>query len=649
CLIANNSGGEGGGIEVNASQLNLSGCSLIGNTSSYNGGGIFAYTGTQLYMENCYVADNTANDGSGGGGGLLIGNLTIATLVNCYFENNTAANEGGGAIWAGSDLHLVGCQIRNNTASSAGGGIELVGDHEVTMQSTRVCGNTPDQIKFHEGSTGWIDLGGNSIEESCHDPSLITVNADGSGDYPSIQAAIDAAKYGDVIELSAGIFYESGLNTLGKTISISGVGGPEGPQTTVDAEGAIDNVFMIESNEGPQTVIQNLVIRGGQAGNGSGMFLNNSSPTIMMCLFEDNAATLHDGGAVVAQNSGARFFGCAFRNNTANRHGGAIWCSGPSIPSFEACFIFENEAQASGGGLYVDGGTLVMTDCNIDVNICGEEGGGVKFSNGESSFIRCYFDGNLAGTGGGGMTVFGSTTTIVDSEFAVNVAPPGLAGGIYGHESMVFMSGCEVRSNDGGGINSWAATEFSLSDTLVCGNTSYQIQGVWNDEGGNEISDECVLLEDLDQDGVWDFEDNCDIYNPDQADCNDNGVGDVCDLAYGTSQDCNANGLPDECEELPDCNGDGVSDACEIAAGAPDVNPADGVPDACQGLPSGACCIGSTCVPTTLSGCAAALGTYFGDGSSCAEAPCPESCPGDINGDGQIGIVDLLTIIDGWG
>ena len=40
---------------------------------------------------------------------------------------------------------------------------------------------------------------------------------------------------------------------------------------------------------------------------------------------------------------------------------------------------------------------------------------------------------------------------------------------------------------------------------------------------------------DTDGDGVSDSQDNCYLYNPDQADCNDNGVGDVCDLADGVS------------------------------------------------------------------------------------------------------------------
>jgi hypothetical protein len=57
--------------------------------------------------------------------------------------------------------------------------------------------------------------------------------------------------------------------------------------------------------------------------------------------------------------------------------------------------------------------------------------------------------------------------------------------------------------------------------------------------------------EDTDQDGPTDAEDNCPTEpNPDQADCDDDGVGDVCAITSGASLDCNHDALPDECQEL---------------------------------------------------------------------------------------------------
>ncbi len=84
---------------------------------------------------------------------------------------------------------------------------------------------------------------------------------------------------------------------------------------------------------------------------------------------------------------------------------------------------------------------------------------------------------------------------------------------------------------------------------------------------------------DQDGDGVFDLVDNCYLANPDQVDCNANGVGDICDIAEGLSQDCNENGIADECED--DCDGNGVPDECDIANGAVDCD-GNGVLDSCE-------------------------------------------------------------------
>ena len=135
-----------------------------------------------------------------------------------------------------------------------------------------------------------------------------------------------------------------------------------------------------------------------------------------------------------------------------------------------------------------------------------------------------------------------------------------------------------MAAHSGGGIFSNANA--LLINTIVCGNVPNQITGNWVDDGGNWVDDLCPVDEDTDGDGVPDDIDNCYLYNPDQADCNGNGIGDVCDIANQTSFDCDGNAVPDECQ--PDCDGDGIIDPCDILyGGETDYNDND-IPDNCE-------------------------------------------------------------------
>ena len=82
---------------------------------------------------------------------------------------------------------------------------------------------------------------------------------------------------------------------------------------------------------------------------------------------------------------------------------------------------------------------------------------------------------------------------------------------------------------------------------------------------------------DTDNDGIPDNIDNCpNVYNPDQADSDNDGVGDACD----TGTDSDGDGVPDGEDNCPhtynpdqaDSDNDGVGDACEYTPGPPDID-----------------------------------------------------------------------------
>jgi glucose/arabinose dehydrogenase len=67
---------------------------------------------------------------------------------------------------------------------------------------------------------------------------------------------------------------------------------------------------------------------------------------------------------------------------------------------------------------------------------------------------------------------------------------------------------------------------------------------------------------------------------------------------------------------------------------------------------NGACCIGTsgTCIEIYESNCNAGGGTWLGADSVCADGGCdPNNCPADVNGDGDVGVSDILMLIESWG
>lgn len=93
------------------------------------------------------------------------------------------------------------------------------------------------------------------------------VRPDGTGDFPNIQSAIDAARTGDTIELADGVFRGEGnrdIDYRGLAITVrSRSGDPE--SCTIDCEGTeldTHRGFFFLSGEGPESLLRDLTITG---------------------------------------------------------------------------------------------------------------------------------------------------------------------------------------------------------------------------------------------------------------------------------------------------------------------------------------------------------------------------------------------------
>lgn len=119
----------------------------------------------------------------------------------------------------------------------------------------------------------------------------------------SIQAAIDQAVGGDLVALDAGS-YPGDVDFAGKAITVLGLG----PDTVLEGTGG-GPVVRFDSNEGPGSVLDSVVVTGGLAERGGGIYIAGASPTVVRTIVFGNRARFQGSGIYVTGSS------ASIRNN----------------------------------------------------------------------------------------------------------------------------------------------------------------------------------------------------------------------------------------------------------------------------------------------------------------------------------------------
>ena len=185
------------------------------------------------------------------------------------------------------------------------------------------------------------------------------VRPDGTGDFPTIQEAVDATSAGDVIELAPGVF--AGLGNRGILLDVSDLtirsqaATPD--QCTIDCEG-MARAFAIYA---AGTLLEGFTVTHGYEvqtdGGGVEIRTGSSDITIVNCAFRENVAIEAGGGAVSDRSRGATLRQCRFIDNAAD-FGGALFAEEDDYaPTVEGC-EFTGNTGALGSAVYLFGTTL---------------------------------------------------------------------------------------------------------------------------------------------------------------------------------------------------------------------------------------------------------------------------------------------------
>lgn len=380
-------------------------------------------------------------------------------------------------------------------------------------------------IEVTDNSTGTRGESGSFIVTPT---SMLVVCPDGSGDYPTIQDAIDDSESGDTILLCDGVFTGEGnrdLNPDGRSITVRSVSGdPEA--CIIDCDGTWEwphRGFTLQSTVGPfTTAIEGLTIRDGYSLEASGAVdIHNGSVTFTNCIFSGNQSYL---GAVSASDAVIAFVDCIFSQNSASVGAGAIFGSVTYV-TITNCTFSENHADGQAGAVELYHCDTTISDCTFTGNTAGDWGGAqstnpsqprglsaqatgeryrtigapsmngcggaVLCSVGGAEFTNCTFSNNRAGDDGGAIACSDDLDlTLSACDFGGNVA--WIRGG-----ALFLDEGCRVTARDcsftgglaenwfGGGV-SCSGAHGSFDGCIFSGNAAHA-------EGGALYCHDCTL------------------------------------------------------------------------------------------------------------------------------------------------------------
>ncbi|MCH2160948.1 MAG: hypothetical protein MK085_03650 [Phycisphaerales bacterium] len=444
-----------------------------GGFFTYGGGVYLAPTG-EIRLDNCVVRNNSAFYG----GGIYAGPGATLTLYDTVVEENSGAL--GGGITAADYVYIDDSTLRNNTASSGGNLLLFADPQSAVVQNTAIEGGeaTGDDKSSTGGGVLLIDhaqatfrnctFTGNSAPTNGGAIAVATVGP------PTIstQLNIDGCTFtnnsagwvGGAIDFThPGTLQVEDTDFIGNTASRGGgaVKVATGQATFEDGCTFTGNAIAPDTGTGFR--------------NGGAIFaLEALSLTISDSVISGNTALIY-GGGIYLNDTEADLNNVVFNVNVANSRGEAIYATAFSSLSMDLCQVINHADRTA---LYAS-----LTHIDIDRSLFqnngqGFNGGGAidlfnsDDSAGQSRINSCSFIDNWSGDSGGAIHADDWNLLISACYFDYNYVegPNDWRGGaIFGQDSDLTISDCNFSYNycngDGGSVAVQNTTALSISGT----------------------------------------------------------------------------------------------------------------------------------------------------------------------------------------
>lgn len=270
----------------------------------------------------------------------------------------------------------------------------------------------------------------------------------------NIQAAIDAANPGDILELDPGEYNENVHIQKNLTIIGAGIG-----KTIIKAQKGSAFIIGDETNQSLDLLIANVTIKGGSG-----------------TLISEWGGDYTIGGGIL--NYGKLTITNTELSNNQAELGGGIFNFNGELNLDKGSSIKDNIAAQQGGGIYNYLGTMKTSTGSSISNNKADIGGGI-YSSGKIDLASCFIDHNIANQNGGG--IYSMSMIIMNNCNVFNNSASHVGGGIY-NDGEVTIQGSYISNNSayyGAGIYTWKTV--TVNNGFISSNTGKQGSGIYVD------------------------------------------------------------------------------------------------------------------------------------------------------------------------